>query len=215
MDASAFVDHLEKLPWYRGQILHKEAIHTRAASLAALDPPLISRLEQALGSSGVEFLYSHQVESINALRTGANVIVATPAASGKSLRYQLPVLEALLGDSSSRALYIYPTKALAQDQSRALDGLIQGGRRVRHGIFDGDTPVQERAGIRRNSRIVITNPDVLHLGILPNHRAWYQLLRGLRFVVLDEAHVYRGVFGSHVANVIRRLRRLCRRFGSD
>ena len=215
MDSSAFVDHLEKLPWYRGQILHKEAIPTREASFASLDRPLNSRLQQALESSGVESLYSHQVTSINDLRAGANVIVATPAASGKSLCYHLPVLEALLEDSAGYALYIYPTKALAQDQSRALDGLVQGRRRVRHGVFDGDTPVQDRADVRRHSRIVITNPDILHLGILPNHRAWYQLLRGLRFVVLDEAHVYRGVFGSHVANVIRRLRRLCRRFGSE
>ena len=214
MDVPAFVDHLESLPWYRGQIAHREEIPPRAASPATLDVPLSPRLERSLDSLGIDSLYSHQADAINALRRGESVIVATRAASGKSLCYHLPVLEALLEDRSSRALYLYPTKALAQDQSKALASLIPDGR-LRQGIFDGDTPTQDRGDIRRNSQILITNPDMLHLGILPNHRSWYKLLRGLRFVVLDEAHVYRGVFGSHVANVIRRLRRLCRRFGSE
>ena len=215
MDVSAFLSHLGNLSWYRGQIVHGEDIPRRSASEGRLDRPLDPRLLQSLDSLGIDFLYSHQAEAINALRRGENVIVATPAASGKSLCYHLPVLEALLEDRASFALYLYPTKALAQDQSRTLSRLTPEGGRVRHGIFDGDTPTSERPGVRRYSQVVITNPDMLHLGILPNHRAWYQLLRGLRYVVIDEAHVYRGVFGSHVANVIRRLRRLCRRFGSD
>ena len=125
------------------------------------------------------------------------------------------MLHGLLEDRTRRALYVFPTKALAQDQYKTLSRLIPEGSRIRHGIFDGDTPSQERADVRRSSQLLITNPDMLHLGILPNHRSWYEMLRGLRYVVIDEAHVYRGVFGSHVANVIRRLRRLCQRFGGD
>ena len=215
MDVFAFLSQLEDQSWYRGQIVHREEIPARTPEPGSLDRSLNPKLERPLESLGVEFLYSHQAQAVNALRSGDNVIVATPAASGKSLCYHLPVLEALLEDRASRALYLFPTKALAQDQSRTLATLIPEGRRLRHGIFDGDTPSQDRPDVRRSSQVLITNPDMLHVGILPNHRAWYQFLRGLRYVVIDEAHVYRGVFGSHVANVIRRLRRLCRRFGSD
>ncbi len=217
MDIHAFLTYLQYVPWYRDQLVHREDIPARSATPGVLDEPLHPKLQDALDSLGVESLYSHQAEAINALRRGENVIVATPAASGKSLCYHLPVLEALLEDRSSRALYIFPTKALAQDQSKTLSTLIDDSSRrgVRHGIFDGDTPSKDRGDVRRYSRIVITNPDMLHLGMMPNHRSWYQLIRGLRYVVIDEAHVYRGVFGSHVANVIRRLRRLCRRFGSN
>ena len=215
MDVPAFLTDLGRLPWYRGQIVHRQEIPAREAVPGNLDQPLNPDLQGSLESQHIEFLYSHQAEAINALNRGENVIVATPAASGKSLCYHLPVLESLLEDRTSRALYIYPTKALAQNQSKALSALVPDARRLRHGIFDGDTPSQDRPDVRRHSQILITNPDMLHLGILPNHRAWYQLLRGLRYVVIDEAHVYRGVFGSHVANVIRRLRRLCRHFGGD
>ena len=215
MDVNSFLADLVRLPWYHDQMVHRELIPPRTAVRGVLERPLSSGLQQSLESTGVPFLYSHQAEAINALATGNNVIVATPAASGKSLCYHLPVVDSLLADRSARALYIYPTKALAQDQSKALTTLLQEGLRLRHGIFDGDTPTQDRGDVRRNSQVVFTNPDMLHLGILPNHRTWYQFLRGLRYVVVDEAHVYRGVFGSHVANVLRRLRRLCRRFGGD
>ena len=215
MDVAAFLSHLERLPDYQGQMVHLEDVPAREARPGTLDQPLDVTLQQALEGLGVEYLYTHQAQAITALREGKNVIVATPAASGKSLCYHLPVLEALLRDRASRALYLYPTKSLAQDQFRFLSELIPEGARVRHGTFDGDTPSQDRPDIRRQTRLLMTNPDMLHFGILPNHRAWYQLIRGLRFVVIDEAHVYRGVFGSHLANVVRRLRRLCRRFGSD
>jgi DEAD/DEAH box helicase domain-containing protein len=215
MEVLSFLEQLGQMPWYQGQIVHLEEVPPKTPSPAELEPPLDAWLRQSLEAVGVDTLYSHQAEAISALRDGENVIVATPAASGKSLCYHLPVIEALLEDRSSRALYMFPTKALAQDQSRMLSALTGDDRRVRHGIFDGDTSTQDRPDVRRHSRIVITNPDMLHIGILPNHRAWYQFLRGLRYVVIDEAHVYRGVFGSHVANVVRRLRRLCRRFGSD
>ena len=215
MDVAAFLRDLSQQPWFREQIVHLEDVPSRSAVEGSLESPLDPRLQRSLDSMGVGFLYSHQAEAINALRKGQNVIVATPAASGKSLCYNLPVLEALLEDRAARALYIFPTKALAQDQSNALSQLVPEGSRVRHGIFDGDTQSEYRPAVRRHSRIVITNPDMLHVGILPNHRGWYQLLRGLRYVVIDEAHVYRGVFGSHVANVIRRLRRICQRIGAD
>jgi DEAD/DEAH box helicase domain-containing protein len=215
MNVSAFLKDLERMPWYQEQIVHLEDVPPREATPGSLERPLDSRLQASLEAMGVETLYAHQTEAINALRQGKNVIVATPAASGKSLCYHLPVLEALMDDRSARAMYIFPTKALAQDQSKTLARLIPDGGRVRQGIFDGDTPSQDRADVRRYSQVLITNPDMLHVGIMPNHRAWYRFLRGLRYVVIDEAHIYRGVFGSHVANVIRRLRRLCQRFGSD
>ena len=215
MDVSGFLTHLERLPWYRGQIVRRQEVPTRTPLPGRLERPLDPRLEDRLRAQGIDFLYTHQARAIEALRAGENVIVATPAASGKSLCYHLPVLEALLHDRTSRVLYVFPTKALAQDQHKAFSGLAPESSRLRHGIFDGDTPPHERAEVRRDSQVVITNPDMLHLGILPNPRSWYKLLRGLRYVVIDEAHVYRGVFGSHVANVIRRLRRLCRRFGNE
>ena len=215
MDTADFLRHIQGLLWYRGQLVHLEQAPSRRATIVDLDPPLDARLQERLGEAGVSGLYSHQVAAVRALRDGKNVIVATPAASGKSMCYNLPVIETLLGDRTARALYLYPTKALAQDQEKKLDALVPERQGPRHAIYDGDTAREDRALIRRGSRIVLTNPDMLHLGILPNHRAWYQTLRGLRYVVVDEAHVYRGVFGTHVANVLRRLRRLCRMLGSD
>ena len=215
MDVSSFLDDVTALPWYRDQIVHREDIPPRTQTYADLESPLNPGLQRTLESLGIHSLYSHQAEAINAARRRENVIVSTPSASGKSLCYHLPVLDSLLEDRGSRALFLFPTKALTQDQSNSMASLIPDGSRLRHDIFDGDTPGQDRPTIRRNARIVLTNPDMLHLGMLPNHRSWYQLLRGLRYVVIDEAHVYRGVFGSHVANVIRRLRRMCQRFGSE
>ncbi len=215
MNVAGFLDYLKTLPWYRDQIVHREDIPPRSATYGELDRSLDSALKGALEASGVQGLYTHQAEAINAIRGGENVIVSTPAASGKSLCYHLPVLDSLREDPSGRALFLYPTKALAQDQFRSLGELVPEGSRIRHDIFDGDTPRDDRGAIRRSGRIVMSNPDMLHLGILPNHRSWYQHLRNLKYVVIDEAHVYRGVFGSHVANVIRRLRRLCLRFGSQ
>ena len=196
-------------------MVHREEIPPRTPAHTELERPLDPVLQQSLESLGIHSLYSHQADAIDSARRREDVIVATSSASGKSLCYHLPVLDSLLEDGAGRALFLFPTKALTQDQSRTLRSLVPEGSRIRHGIFDGDTPAYERADIRRNARIVLTNPDMLHLGVLPNHRSWHRLLSGLRYVVIDEAHVYRGVFGSHVANVVRRLRRLCRRFGSD
>ena len=166
----------------------------------------------ALTHAGIEQLYSHQAQALHAAWAGPT-IVTTGTASGKSLCFQLPTLDVLCRDSCARALYIYPTKALAQDQARALHtfGLT---RRVRPAIYDGDTPREARADVRRNANVVLTNPDMLHVGILPHHTAWAELFANLAIVVIDEAHVYRGVFGSHVAGVLRRLRRIACAYGT-
>jgi DEAD/DEAH box helicase domain-containing protein len=166
-----------------------------------LDPRVVAALERI----GVHELYAHQAEALQSAFAGPTV-VTTGTASGKSLCFQLPTLEVLVTDPSARALYLYPTKALAQDQARVLHAFGLG-KALRPAIYDGDTPRNERAGIRKRSNLILTNPDMLHVGILPHHGSWDELLANLAFVVVDEAHVYRGVFGSHVANVLRRLRR--------
>ncbi|MFL5868571.1 MAG: DEAD/DEAH box helicase [Thermoleophilaceae bacterium] len=171
-----------------------------------LDPGLA----EALSGAGIEALWSHQAEALEAAREG-NVMVTSGTASGKSLAFNLPVLDTLARDNRARAIYLYPTKALAQDQARKLSEL--GGRFLRHAIYDGDTPREERRSIRQRSNLILTNPDMLHVGVLPNHRSWGDVLANLAWVVVDEAHVYRGVFGSHVANVLRRLRRLAAAYG--
>ena len=167
----------------------------------------------ALDGLGIHSLYAHQEAALRAAFAGPTM-VTTGTASGKSLCFQLPTLEVLCSDRRARALYLYPTKALAQDQARALHAFGMGAA-IRPAIYDGDTPREQRAAIRRSSNLVLTNPDMLHIGILPNHPAWAELLANLAFVVVDEAHVYRGVFGSHVANVLRRLRRLAARYGAE
>ncbi|HWI22718.1 MAG TPA: DEAD/DEAH box helicase, partial [Baekduia sp.] len=172
-----------------------------------------ARLTDALNRQGIERLYSHQAESFESAFEGPT-IVTTGTASGKSLCFNLPVIDTLLADPMARALYLYPTKALAQDQARAL-GAFGLGDHVRPAIYDGDTRREERAAIRRKANVVLTNPDMLHLGILPNHRAWGTFFSNLAFIVVDEAHVYRGVFGSHVANVLRRLRRAASAYGTE
>jgi len=179
-----------------------------------VDPPseLHPDVLAALTRIGIERLYSHQAEALRSAWAGPT-IVTTGTASGKSLCFNLPTLDVLCRDTHASALYLYPTKALAQDQARALAsfGLI---KQVRPAIYDGDTPHQARADIRRQANIVLTNPDMLHVGILPNHPAWAELFANLAIVVIDEAHVYRGVFGSHVANVLRRLRRIAAAYGT-
>jgi DEAD/DEAH box helicase domain-containing protein len=167
---------------------------------------------EALSRAGIDELWSHQADALEASRR-AHTIVTTGTASGKSLAFNLPVLDTLATDLAARAFYLYPTKALAQDQARKLAEL--GGRFLRHAIYDGDTPRDERRAIRQRSNLILTNPDMLHVGVLPNHRSWGDVLANLAWVVVDEAHVYRGVFGSHVANVLRRLRRLARAYGSE
>jgi len=169
-------------------------------------------LREALAATGIEALWSHQADALEAAMRG-HTVVTTGTASGKSLAFNLPVLHTLASDPSARALYLYPTKALAQDQARKLSQL--GGRFLRHAVYDGDTPREERRAIRQRSNLILTNPDMLHVGVMPNHKSWGDVLANLAWVVVDEAHVYRGVFGSHVANVLRRLRRLARAYGTE
>ncbi|MFC1963669.1 DEAD/DEAH box helicase [Chloroflexota bacterium] len=216
MDTSTFLQNLRSHAAYRDQIVHTEHIASREATYGKLKDILHPALQTSLESNHLLPLYSHQADAINAVHSGENVVVVTPAASGKTLCYNIPVLNTLLGEKGSRALYLFPTKALAQDQLRSLRELASPQSiRLNCAVFDGDTPQQERTEIRRSTRIVLSNPDMLHLGILPNHRSWSGLFASLRYVVIDEVHVYRGVFGSHVANVIRRLRRLCAFYGAS
>ena len=173
-------------------------------------------LRAAYSRRGVERLYSHQREALDRVEAGENVAVVTPTASGKTLCYNAPVLNRILVEPGARALYLFPTKALAQDQKHALHQLsasLPDGLRI--DVYDGDTPQDARRAIRAQAQVVVSNPDMLHSGILPHHTRWAKLFENLRFVVLDEMHTYRGVFGSHVANVVRRLRRICRHYGSD
>ena len=193
------------------RLVYRTHVGARAALGVALPGGLHPELLAALARAGIERLYSHQAEAIEAAWAGPT-IVTTGTASGKSLCFTLPTLETLLTDAKARALYLYPTKALAQDQARALGALRLP--RIRPAIYDGDTPRGERAAIRKRANVVLTNPDMLHLGILPNHAGWGDFFANLAVIVIDEAHVYRGVLGSHVANVLRRLRRIAAAYGT-
>ena len=237
----ALVALLRRAPDYREQIVHVEQIPPRPAHYAEPAAPLSEPLRAALAARGVARLYAHQAAALDAARLGAHLGVVTATASGKTLCYQLPTLEALLADQSARALFLFPTKALAHDQLRSLDSLLAAlhedrpptpddrplnsidersslvvGRssRIVAATLDGDTPLTERDRVRVRAQIVLSNPDMLHRSLLPDHRRWSEWLARLRYVVLDEAHTYRGVFGTHVALIVRRLRRLCAFYGS-
>ena len=172
-------------------------------------------IREALRRRGIERLYSHQRDAFERVRAGKNVVVVTPTASGKTLCYNLPVLDRVLREPESRALYLFPTKALSQDQLAELHSLITDiGADVRTFTYDGDTPQDARKAIRSRGHLVVTNPDMLHSGILPHHPKWVKLFENLRYVVIDEVHAYRGVFGSHLANIVRRLKRICRFYGA-
>lgn len=179
-----------------------------------LPPGISPKLTSRLASHGIERLYSHQAESWRRIRSGRDTVVVTPTASGKSLCYNLPVLQRLLENPAPRALYLFPTKALSQDQQAALNELTLGSGLPIH-TYDGDTPSSIRMAARKNGRIIISNPDMLHTGVLPNHTKWITFFKNLDFIVLDELHVYTGVFGSHMANLMRRLLRICKFYGSN
>jgi DEAD/DEAH box helicase domain-containing protein len=197
----------------RGEQLVTQARYgAQRAEIAPLPEGLHPALRESLARAGVDGLYSHQAEAYETAMSGP-VIVTTGTASGKSLAFNLPVLETLARDPRARALYLYPTKALAQDQARKLHELRAPF--LRHAIYDGDTPKEERRAVRNRSNLILTNPDMLNVGVLPHHSGWGDVFANLAWVVVDEAHVYRGVFGSHVANVLRRLRRLARAYGTE
>ena len=212
-DLDAYIDALKRR--YSGRITGELVIPSREASLADLPPTLDARLATALAGRGIQRLYSHQRAAWEAVRAGHNTVVVTPTASGKTLCYNLPVLQAALTDKA-KALYLFPTKALSQDQVAELSALNEaGGLGIRAYTFDGDTPGDARKAVRSKGDIVVSNPDMLHQGVLPHHTKWAQFFESLRYVVVDEMHTYRGVFGAHVANVFRRLRRICRFYGTD
>jgi DEAD/DEAH box helicase domain-containing protein len=190
------------------------------AQFAPFPESLDDRLRTALVSRGIAQLYTHQAQSIGHAMAGRNVVVITPTASGKTLCYNAPVLNAILQDPASRALYLFPTKALAQDQLAELQTLCEtlaesSGDQVGVFTYDGDTPQDARRSIRSRAHLVLTNPDMLHSGVLPHHPRWAKLFENLRYIVIDELHAYRGVFGSHLCNVLRRLRRICHHYGSN
>ena len=172
-------------------------------------------LTNVLNKRGIDKLYSHQFECYEKVREGKNVVVVTPTASGKTLCYNLPVLQSLLEKKEDRGLYLFPTKALSQDQQSELNEIVIGGEAgVKISTYDGDTPSSVRISARDSSRIIITNPDMLHAGILPNHPKWIKFMSSLKYIVLDEVHTYRGVFGSHMTNLIRRVKRIAEFYGS-
>ncbi len=198
------------------RIKHWRHLAARPASVAGWPPDVDPRLLAALRQRGIEQLYTHQAHAVEAAQGGRNVVVVTPTASGKTLCYDLPVLDRLLAEPQARALYLFPTKALAQDQLAGLQAMEKElGVKLGANTYDGDTPQGARPAIRQNARLVISNPDMLHAGILPHHTRWASFFQGLRYVVLDEIHTYRGVLGSHVANVLRRLKRVCAFYGAS
>jgi DEAD/DEAH box helicase domain-containing protein len=200
---------------FQEMVTRWERIPARPARYAAFPEWLDGRISAALRRRGIEELYSHQAAALESTHAGRHTVVVTPTASGKTLCYNLPVLDAIAKDPTARALYIFPTKALAQDQLAELERVSTDiDIELKTYTYDGDTPPAVRAAIRSAGHVVITNPDMLHTGILPHHTKWVKLFENLRYVVLDELHTYRGVFGSHVANVLRRLRRICEFYGS-
>jgi DEAD/DEAH box helicase domain-containing protein len=187
----------------------------REAQCVPIPEEVAPALGAVLRGRGIAQLYTHQADAFAAVRAGRNVVIVTPTASGKTLCYNLPVLQHLIENPHGRALYLFPTKALAEDQLHEFHSLVEAmGREIRAFTYDGDTPQDARRAIRERANVVLTNPDMLHSGILPHHTRWAKLFENLRYVVLDELHTYRGVFGSHVANVIRRLRRIAAFYGS-
>src|SRR5712671_1680671 len=201
---------------FQGDVTLDHVIPASEARFASLPEDLPPALVQALTARGIERLYSHQADAYRAVRQGRHLVVVTPTASGKTLCYNLPVLQRLLENPERRALYLYPTKALAQDQLAELSALKFGlPIDVRVDTYDGDTAPGRRTAIREAGHVVMTNPDMLHTGILPHHTRWRRLFSCLEFVVIDELHTYRGLFGSQVANVIRRLKRICDFYGSN
>ncbi|MEN1681816.1 MAG: DEAD/DEAH box helicase [Planctomycetota bacterium] len=218
MDVAQLIERMQRRPDYSGQLEHVETLAARPGRFAEPQSPVGPQLTALLAARGIDRLYTHQAESLDAADSGRDFVVVTGTASGKTLCYNLPVLQALLSDADARALYLFPTKALAQDQLKGLLELVADDKdaaaRVRPGVYDGDTPTAQRRRIRNESNLVLTNPDMLHASILPYHPKWATLFADLRYVVIDEVHSYRGILGAHVAAVLRRLMRICEHYGS-
>ncbi|MGI6776512.1 MAG: DEAD/DEAH box helicase [Acetivibrionales bacterium] len=199
-----------------GNITRWVEIPAREACYEEFPEFIDERIKAALKRRGIHRLYSHQASAIKLVGEGKDIVVVTPTASGKTMCYNIPVLNSIVRDTESRAIFLFPTKALSQDQTAELQDLItEAGVDVKTYTYDGDTPASARKAIRQAGHIVVTNPDMLHSGILPHHTKWTKLFENLKYVIIDEVHQYRGVFGSHLANVIRRLRRVCSFYGSN
>ncbi|HJR93604.1 MAG TPA: DEAD/DEAH box helicase, partial [Acidimicrobiia bacterium] len=200
-------------PDFDGELVEVRHVPERSAIHADLAEPLAAPVASRLMELGLGSLYRHQARAIDLVRAGRNTVVVAGTASGKTLCYQIPIAHAVATDPTTTALCIYPTKALGQDQARSFNALEMPG--VVAATYDGDTPTEDRPGIRRAANVILTNPDMAHVGILPSHDRWGDFLHRLRFVVVDELHTLRGIFGTHVSMVLRRLRRVCRHYGSD
>lgn len=216
MEVAAFIDRLCHERFYQGQVVHVRRMPARPSRYDATSCPLNPVLHRLLARSGIDQLYAHQARAIGEALEGRSVVVVTGTASGKTLCYMVPVLESVLSDSSSTSLFVYPTKALAQDQLRALTRFQapDEGLGFLAGTYDGDTPQGLRRKLRDHAHVILSNPDMLSQGIMPQHPRWSRFFAHLKYVVIDEVHSYRGVFGSHVANVLKRLRRICAHYGA-
>ena len=215
LDTATVLERLLDEPSLARGIVHHERIPARDASFAELPPWIDRRIVAGLAARGIDRLYTHQADALETVRAGDDVVVVTPTASGKTLCYAIPTLQAIAEDPAARALWLFPTKALGQDQVAEFSELsAAAGLAVSTATYDGDTPAPIRSAIRSAGQVVVTNPDMLHAAILPHHTKWFQLFEQLRVIVVDELHSYRGVFGSHVGNVLRRLLRLCAHYGS-
>jgi DEAD/DEAH box helicase domain-containing protein len=217
LDAGTFIERLRRQGFYDRQIVHVHELPERLPCYQSVAAGLHPACVQALAGRGIRDLYSHQASAIDAVRRGDSIVIVTGTASGKTLCYTIPILESLVDNSMATTLCIYPTKALAQDQLRGLTSLQSEdlGFTFLAGTYDGDTPTTLRRELRDNANVVLTNPDMLHQGILPQHARWNRFFTNLKYVVIDEVHAYRGVFGSHLANVMRRLHRICRHYGAS
>ncbi|MGZ4163486.1 MAG: DEAD/DEAH box helicase, partial [Tumebacillaceae bacterium] len=216
MNIDLLLDEWKRTDSFIKNVTHWRVYPGQEAIYQAFPEAMDMRIQESLAKKGIRQLYSHQAQAFEQVKAGRNVVVVTPTASGKTLCYNLPVLDRLLHDPSARALYLFPTKALSQDQMKELHDMVNHLEQdIKTFTYDGDTPVTARQAIRQAGHIVVTNPDMLHSGILPHHTKWVKLFENLKYVVIDEIHMYRGVFGSHVANVIRRLKRICKFYGSD
>ena len=215
MNVTQLADQLRKDPHFMENVTRWEVVPPRPARTADFPESVDPRIRDVLAKRGIHALYTHQAQSLAATERGEDVTVVTPTASGKTLCYNLPVLSAILKNPDARALYLFPTKALSADQVSELYEMIElMGADIKTYTYDGDTPAAARKAIRQAGHIVITNPDMLHSGILPHHTKWVKLFENLKFIVIDEIHTYRGIFGSNLANVLRRLMRLCDFYGS-
>jgi len=216
MDFNLLLQDLRNASSYKGQAVYVREVSARSATYQSTARPLSPQIQAVLRKRGIDRLYSHQAEALDAVQRGENVLVSTGTSSGKSLCYVLPILDDLLEQSQASSLLLFPTKALCQDQFQGMNRALQASKldHVMAGVYDGDTPGHTRRKLRDNASLLFSNPDMLHAGLMPHHARWGSFLKRLRFVVLDEIHVYNGMFGSNAANLLRRFHRLCRHYGS-